>query len=288
MKRMVILIIAVILLIVLAFNSVAYVVRTDQQAVVLRFGKAIRVIQQPGLYFKLPMADSVVKYTKKLLEYDAAPVTVVTQDKKSIMLDTIALFRITDPLTFYKRVRTVAGAQERLDDSIYSAVRVVIGKHTYDEILYQKRDEIYRAISEMAGDISREYGVSVEAVMFKRVFIPSENEQAIYQSMIAERQRVAAKLRAEGQSEATRIKSEADRKAKEILADAKRQAEILKGEGDAKAQEIISQAASEAPEFYKFLQTIDFYRDNLKNTTIVLTPDSELFKYLKQMGVVKQ
>jgi len=288
MKRTIALIIAIILLIVLAFNSVAYVVRTDQQAVVLRFGKAIRVIQQPGLYFKLPMADSVVKYTKKLLEYDAAPVTVVTQDKKSIMLDTIALFRITDPLTFYKRVRTVAGAQERLDDSIYSAVRVVIGKHTYDEILYQKRDEIYKAISDMAGTISKEYGVSVEAVMFKRVFIPSENEQAIYQSMIAERQRVAAKLRAEGQSEATRIKSEADRKAKEILADAKRQAEILKGEGDAKAQEIISQAASEAPEFYKFLQTIDFYRDNLKNTTIVLTPDSELFKYLKQMGVIKQ
>ncbi len=274
----------VLFIILIVFLMSFFIVRTDQQAIVLRFGKVINVIQEPGLYFRIPFTDTVHIYTKKLLEYDAEPVIVVTQDKKNIVLDTVALFRITDPLTFYQRVKTVAGVQERLDDAIYSAVRVVIGKNNYDDILYKNRENIQNEIITLARDTTKEYGVSVEVIRFKKVFIPSENEKAIYQSMIAERQRVAAKLRAEGESEAIRIRSEADRKAKEILADAYKKAEILKGEGDAEAQRIISEVAKLDPNFYTFLQTMDFYKDHLKDTVIVVSPDSDLFKYIVKFG----
>ncbi len=273
-----------ILIVLVVFIMSFFIVRTDQQAIVLRFGKVINVIKEPGLYFRIPFTDTVHIYTKKLLEYDAEPVIVVTQDKKNIVLDTVALFRITDPLTFYQRVKTVAGVQERLDDAIYSAVRVVIGKNSYDDILYKNRESIQEEIINLARDTTKEYGVSVEVIRFKKVFIPSENEKAIYQSMIAERQRVAAKLRAEGQSEAIRIRSEADRKAKEILADAYKKAEILKGQGDAEAQKIISDVAKLDPSFYRFLQTMDFYKDHLKNTVIVVSPESDLFKYIIKFG----
>jgi len=257
-----------------------FIVRTDEQAVVLRFGKVQKVITEPGLYFLLPFADYPYKYTKKILEYDAEPMTVVTHDKKNIVIDIIALFKIVDPLTFYQRVRTVQGVQSRLDDAIYSAVRVAIGKSDYDDILYKSREELQKQIVENVKEMAKEYGVAVEVIRFKRVFIPKQNEQAIYQSMIAERQRVAAKLRAEGQSEAIEIKSSADRKAKEILADAYKKAEILRGEGDAEAQKIIANATKRNPDFYQFLQTIDFYSNNLKDTVIVIPPDSMLFKYL--------
>ena len=273
----------IIILLVLIGLSV-FIVRTDQQAVVLRFGKVTKVIQTPGLYIKIPLIDTVHIYTKKLLEYDAEPVTVVTEDKKNIVIDTIALFRITDPLLFYQRVRTIPGVQERLDDAIYSAVRVAVGKSKYDDILYKKRDILQQEIINSAKQTTEEYGVTVEVIRFKRVFIPEENEKAIYQSMIAERQREAAKLRAEGQSEAIRIRSEADRKAKEILANALKQAEILKGEGDAQAQQIISSVAKLDPTFYTFLQTMDFYSNYLKDTIIVISPTSDLFRYLVKFG----
>ncbi len=279
--------IIIVIVILLISTSALFIVRTDQQAVVLRFGKVIKVIQSPGLYVRVPFMDTVHIYTKKLLEYDAEPVTVVTQDKKNIVIDTIALFRITDPLTFYQRVRTIPGVQERLDDAIYSAVRVVIGKNNYDDILYRKRDVIQKEIIDNARLTTKGYGVSVEVIRFKRVFIPAENEKAIYQSMIAERQREAAKLRAEGQSEAIRIRSEADRTAKEILADAYKKAEILKGEGDAEAQKIISEVAKLDPVFYTFLQTMDFYSTYLKDTIIVISPDSDLFRYLVNFGGIK-
>ncbi len=273
----------IIILLVLIGLSV-FIVRTDQQAVVLRFGKVTKVIQTPGLYIKIPLIDTVHIYTKKLLEYDAEPVTVVTEDKKNIVIDTIALFRITDPLLFYQRVRTIPGVQERLDDAIYSAVRVAVGKSKYDDILYKKRDILQQEIINSAKQTTEEYGVTVEVIRFKRVFIPEENEKAIYQSMIAERQREAAKLRAEGQSEAIRIRSEADRKAKEILANALKQAEILKGEGDARAQQIISSVAKLDPTFYTFLQTMGFYSNYLKDTIIVISPTSDLFRYLVKFG----
>ena len=279
-------ILVLIILVVLLMSF--FIVRMDQQAIVLRFGKVIKVIKDPGLYFRIPFTDTVHIYTKKLLEYDAEPVIVVTQDKKNIVLDTVALFRITDPLTFYQRVKTVAGVQERLDDAIYSAVRVVIGKNSYDDILYKNRESIQEEIINLARDTTKEYGVNVEVIRFKKVFIPSENEKAIYQSMIAERQRVAAKLRAEGQSEAIRIRSEADRKAKEILADAYKKAEILKGQGDAEAQRIISNVAKLDPSFYRFLQTMDFYKDHLKDTVIVISPTSDLFKYIVQFGGISK
>ena len=258
-----------------------YLLRADEQAVVLRLGKVVADRSEPGLYFKLPFIDQITKYTKKLIEYDADPVAVVTSDKKTLIFDTIALFRISDPETFYRRVRTVASVQQRLDDSVYAAVRIVSGRLTLDQLVNEKRQEAIETSTSIARAQSREYGVEILSVAYKRVFLPEDNEQAVYRSMQAERNRVAGQLRAEGQAEAITRRSIADRKQVEMIAEARKKAEETKGEGDSVAQNTLAKATGEAKELYLFIKTMDFYRDVLPGTPMLLRPGEGILKYLK-------
>jgi len=271
----------VIILALLVASGSFYVLRADQQVVVVRLGKVVASNTEPGLYFKLPFLDRTVTYTKKLIEYDADPVAVVTSDKKNLVFDTIALFRISDPETLYRRVRTVASVQQRLDDSIYSAVRIVAGRLTLDELVKSGREKAIEQSGNIARTQSRQYGVEIISVAFKRVFLPAENEQAVYRSMQAERNRVAAQLRAQGQAEAMRRRSIADRKNVEMIAEAKKTAEETKGEGDRIAQEIIANSTSEAKDLYIFLKTMEFYSNVLADTPVMLKPGDGVLKYLK-------
>src|SRR6056297_102516 len=271
----------VIILALLVASGSFYVLRADKQVVVVRLGKVVASNTEPGLYFKLPFLDRTVTYTKKLIEYDADPVAVVTSDKKNLVFDTIALFRISDPETLYRRVRTVASVQQRLDDSIYSAVRIVAGRLTLDELVKSGREKAIEQSGNIARTQSRQYGVEIISVAFKRVFLPAENEQAVYRSMQAERNRVAAQLRAQGQAEAMRRRSIADRKNVEMIAEAKKTAEETKGEGDRIAQEIIANSTSEAKDLYIFLKTMEFYSNVLADTPVMLKPGDGVLKYLK-------
>lgn len=279
LKKTIIYILLIILL--MGLSGSFYLIRQDQQAVILRLGKVVASKTEPGLYFKVPFMDKVTKYTKKLIEYDAEPVAVVTSDKKSLVFDTIALFRISDPETLYRRVRTVASVQQRLDDSVYSAVRVVAGRFDLEALVKQSRQTAIQQSTDLAKAQSREYGVEILSVSFKRVFLPEENEQAVYRSMQAERNRVAAQLRAEGQAEAIRKRSLADRKQIEMIAEAQRKAQEIKGEGDRTAQETLAMATSEAKDLYIFLKTMDFYKEVLPGTPVLIRPDDGVLKYLK-------
>ena len=261
--------------------SGAFVLPADQQGVVLRLGKVVRSVQEAGLYFKIPFMDTLVRYPKRLLEYDAAPVAVVTSDKKNLVFDSIAVFQIHDPDLFYRTIRTVEAAQQRLDDSVYAAVRIVAGKATFDDLIFNTRDQSLVEATVATNNQTKGYGVEVLRVAFKRVSLPEENEDAVYRSMVAERSRVAAQLRAEGRSEAARLRSEAQKKHTEILASAQRKAEEVKGKGDAQAQQLIADVAVEAPDLYLFLKTLDFYKNNLPGTPIILTPDSGVLRLLK-------
>lgn len=256
----------------LVLSGCFYILRADEQAVVLRLGKVNATRTDPGMYFKLPFADQLTRYSKKLIEYDADPVAVVTSDKKNLVFDTFALFRISDPETFFRRVRTVGSVQQRLDDSIYSAVRIVSGRLTLDELVKDRRQYAIEQATFIAREQAKEYGVEILSVAFKRVFLPQDNEQAVYRSMQAERNRVAGQLRAEGQAEAITRRSIADRKEVEMIAEARRKAEEIKGQGDRTAQDTLSKAIAEAKDLYLFIKTMDFYQTALPGTPILLRP----------------
>ncbi len=273
-----------VLLVLLVLSGSFYILRADEQAVVLRLGKVNATRAEPGLYFKLPFIDQLTRYSKKLVEYDADPVAVVTSDKKNLVFDTFALFRISDPETFFRRVRTVSSVQQRLDDSIYSAVRIVSGRLTLDELVKDKRQQAIESSTAIAREQSKEYGVEILSVAYKRVFLSQDNEQAVYRSMQAERNRVAGQLRAEGQAEGITRRSLADRKEVEMIAEARRKAEEIKGQGDSIAQDTLGKATAEAKDLYLFIKTMDFYQTALPGTPILLRPGEGILKYLKGVG----
>lgn len=265
----------------ICFLGTFYVVNTDEFAVVIRLGNVKAARTEPGLYFKAPLLDSLTTYSKRIYEYDAEPVAVVTSDKKSLVFDTVAIFRISDPELFYRRVRTVEAVRQRLDDAVYSAVRVVSGRMTLDDLVVDKRAETIQQSLAIAASQSKEYGVEILTIAFKRVFLPQDNEQAVYRSMQAERNRVAAQLRAEGQSAAVANRSRADRKETEILAGARKKAEQVKGEGDRIAQETIARATGDNKDLYTFMKTLEFYASTLEGTPMLIAPDSGILKYLR-------
>lgn len=275
--RQIVFSVVALLLLVLVYDGF-YVINQDEQVVILRLGEIISTRTEPGLAMKVPLLDSVVFYTKRLIEYDAHPVNVVTSDKKNIIFDSIAIFQITDPATFRRRVRTISAVQQRLDDSVYAAVRAVAGKITFDELLYVKRDEAETQALEIAAEQSKKYGVTIKTVDFKKLFLPQENEQAVYRSMEAERHRMSAQLKAQGKAEAMKLRSIADRKKVEVIASAMKKAEETKGDGDMTAQKTLSQATRGAEGLYDFMRRLEFYKQVLPGTTLILTPGQGVFK----------
>lgn len=279
MKYVSIIIIFLVFLFVLAIS--AFIVDVTKQAVVMEFGKPVRVIKEPGLYFKKPFIQEVVYFEKRILEYDSEPTLVVTKDKKSMILDSFALFRISDPLLFLKTVRDENGAQARLDDIIYSEMRRVVGQYDFDDIVSGRREQVFDEVTKASQTKADELGIEINTVRMKRVSVPQENLRKIYDSMIAERQRQAALYRAEGQREAQRIRSEAEKKRTIILATAYRKAQELRGSGEAEAGRILQSALSSNPEFYQFLKSLEVYKKALPGNVLIITPDSEIFKYLR-------
>ncbi|PNV79263.1 MAG: protease modulator HflC [Dictyoglomus turgidum] len=269
-----------IILFILIFSI--FIVDVTNQAVVLEFGKPVRVVKEPGLYFKKPFVQEVIFFEKRILQYDSEPTIVVTKDKKSMILDSFALFKIYDPILFLKTVRNELGAQARLDDIIYSEMRRVVGQYDFDDIVSKKREEVFEEITISSREKAKELGIEISIVRMKRVSVPAENLKKIYDSMTAERQRQAALYRAEGQREAQRIKSEAEKKRVIILSEAYRKAQELKGKGEAEASKILQTALSSDPEFYQFLKTLELYKSTLPGNVLIITPDSELFKYLRK------
>lgn len=282
-----ILVVAVVL--VAGWNMVAYTVPQWEQAIVVQLGEPVRTVQEPGLYFKLPGIQNVLHFDKRLLAYDAAPKEILTKDKQQLVVDNFSRWRIRDPLQFYRTVRNEAGAQSRLDDVIYSIVRENLGRHTLREIMNEKRTEVMAEVTKESDAKARDYGIEVADVRIKRADLPEKNELNVFNRMRTERERLAKKFRAEGDEEARKIRSESDKQVQILTAEARKQAEITRGQGDAQAVKIFADANGRDLEFYQLVRTLEAYRNSItEGTTLILSPNSEFFRYLKQLDRPKE
>jgi len=269
---------------VAGWNLVVFTVPQWEQAIVVQLGEPVRTVQEPGLYFKAPLVQNVLYFDKRLLAYDAAPKEILTKDKQQLVVDNFSRWRIRDPLQFYRTVRNEVGAQSRLDDVIYSIVRENLGRHTLREIMNEKRTEVMTEVTKESDTKARDYGIEVADVRIKRADLPEKNELNVFNRMRTERERLAKKFRAEGDEEARKIRSESDKEVQILTAEARKQAEITRGQGDAQAVKIFADAYGRDPEFYQLVRTLEAYRNSItEGTTLILSPNSEFFRYLKQL-----
>jgi len=280
MKKGTLLIVIIVAILFLA-NLSLFIVDETKQAIVLQFGKPIRVISEPGLSWKIPFIQNVVFFEDRLLVYDAAPTEIITKDKKTLIVDNYARWRIINPLKFLQTVRDLNGAQARLDDIVYSELRVDLGLFNMSDIVSEKREGIMGRVTEISNEKANTYGIEIIDVRIKRVDLPPENEKYIFDRMKAERERIAKQYRAEGQEESAKIIAETEREKTVILAEAYKTAQTLKGEGEAESIRIYAESFNQDPEFYKFYRTLEAYRKTfIDKTTVLLSTDSEFLKYL--------
>jgi len=260
-----------------------FVVDLTETAIVVALGKPVRTITEPGLKFKIPFYHQVTFFDKRFLDYDAPARDVITSDKKSMVIDNFAKWRIVDPLKVFQAFQTQRGALQRLDDIIYSELRVELGRHELAEIVSANRALIMKLVSDRSNEKASVYGLEVLDVRIKRADLPEQNEKAIFQRMQAERERQAKGYRAEGEEEGQKIRSEAEKDKEIILAEAYKTSQELRGAGEAKAYKTYADAYKQDPTFFEFVRSMEAYKKVFaKDTTMVLTPDSEFLKYLKK------
>jgi membrane protease subunit HflC len=242
-------------------------------------------VKEPGLHTKIPFVQDVILFEQRLLDYDARPAEILTSDKKNLVVDNFAKWRIVDPLKFYKTVRDVRGASSRLDDIIFAELRVELGRHDMVEIISELRSEIMAAVTERSDEASRQYGIEVVDVRIKRADLPQENERAVFGRMQAEREREAKLYRSEGQEQALKIRAIADRQRAILLAEANRKSQEIRGEADAQATSIYAHAYRQDEGFYSFMRSLESYRQALdEDATLLLTTDQEYLDYFRESG----
>ncbi len=281
MSPKIIIVIVLIVIVAIVLGGSLFTVDEKEQAIVTQLGKYVRTVSEPGLGFKVPFLQKVHKFEDRVLEYDAAAAPIITSDKKHLVIDNYARWRIVEPLKLYQTVRDEAGAQARLDDIVFSEIREELARHTLTEIVSVNREAIMEKVHKQCDNKAREYGVEVMDVRIKRADLPAEVAHSVYARMKAERQRIAKKYRSEGEEEAVKIRATTDKEKTILLAESYRQAEKLKGDGDAEAIKIYAEAFEKDPEFYAFVRTLKAYEKSLRrDTTIILSSDSELFQYL--------
>ncbi|MEK6683656.1 MAG: protease modulator HflC, partial [Nitrospirota bacterium] len=268
-------IIGIALVVLIIGGSPFFIVDVTQTAIVVQLGKPVRTVIEPGLQFKLPFIQNVIHFDKRLLDYDATSQDVITQDKKTLLIDNFAKWRIKDPLKVYEAFQTQQAALGRLDDIIYSELRVELGRHDLAEIVSAARSKIMETVTARANEKAAAYGIEVEDVRIRRADLPEQNEKAVFTRMEAEREREAKRYRSEGAEEAQKIRSEAEKEREILLAEAYKTSQTMMGEGDAKAFRIYAQAYRQDVEFFEFMRTMEAYKKALdKETTLVLSPDS--------------
>ncbi len=277
---------AVILLVILvvvgiALDAVFFIVDEREQVVVTRLGKPRRTIQTPGIQLKVPFIEQVHRFDNRLVASDADPAPIYTLDKKNLIVDNFARWRIVKPLIFLQSVQTVAGAQSRLDDIIYAAVREELGRRTLTEVVSGNRREIMQKVTDRSRQDAQALGIEVLDVRIKRADLPEENKKNVFDRMRAERARQAKEYRAEGEEMALKIRAQTDLSVTEIKSEAFRKAQVIRGEGDAEALRTYADAFQQDPKFYEFQRTLEAYEKTMGQGTVVVMPlNTEFFKYL--------
>jgi membrane protease subunit HflC len=275
---------ALLLVALFALGQSVFVLPETHQAMVIQFGDPVALYTTPGLKFKVPVIQQVQAFDKRTLDVDSVPEEVILADKKRIVVDTFARYRIVDMLSFYKSLQSEQLANTRLANIINSAMRSTLGNATLTELLSDKRSDLMMRIRAQVNAAVKDNGIEIVDVRIGRADLPKETSAAIYARMRTEREREAAEFRAQGQEAAQEIKSRAEKERTILLADADRQAQVLRGEGDAQATKVYAAAYGRDPEFYAFYRSMQAYKDSLSgdSTTMILTPDSEFFRFFRK------
>lgn len=306
--RALVAVVIVVLAALILLPSFLYVVSEPEQVIITRFGAPKGgAVTQPGLHLKTPFVDTVNRFDKRWLEWDGDPNQIPTKDKKYIFVDTFARWRIADPLKFLQAVRTEPEAQSRLDDIIDGKTRNVIARYDLIEIVRTSnrpfevteelkqlapekgvkitagRAKLEQEILEMAAAVTPDYGIELVDVRFKRTEYIEGVRKEVYDRMISERKRIAARYRSEGQGRSAEIRGSVERELKRIRSEAYRKAEEIKGKADAEATKIYAEAYNRDPEFYAFVKTLETWENSLGGETkLLLTTDSDFLKYMKK------
>ena len=270
----------IIVIVAIGLNGL-FTMNEKQQGLVLQFGEPKRVVQDSGLNFKIPLIQNVVRYDKRILEYDLPIEEVIAVDKKRMLIDSFTRFKITDPLEFYKTVGSESNVRNRLNSNVISSLRRVVGTVTLDELLSENRSNIMIRIRDEVNNEASRFGIEIVDVRIRRADLPEANSQAIFERMISERVREAKEFRAKGSEIAQKIRAEADKEKTVILAEATRKSEILRGEGESSAISIYANAFEMDSDFYSFYRSMQAYGKVLgeDGTTMILSPDSEFLEF---------
>ena len=277
------LVIALIVLIVLALNAL-FTVDEREFAIKFRLGEIIRSDYEPGLHWKTPFINNVRTFDRRLQTLDSLPERFLTVEKKNVIVDFFVKWRIQDPVRFYTSTNgNTQTANALLLRTVQDGLRSEFGKRTIQEAVSGERDEITRVLDTQVTPRARELGILVVDVRLKRIDLPQDVSESVYQRMETERARVARQLRAEGSEQAERIRADAERQRTVLLAQAYREAEELRGAGDAQAAEIYARAFNRNPEFFSFYRSLEAYRASIGTNSdlLLIEPDSAFFKYLK-------
>jgi modulator of FtsH protease HflC len=276
----------IVILVGMGLFSSAFTVHQTNQAIVMQFGKPIRVITEPGLDWKIPIAQNVIYYDNRVLNLDPPVESILLADQKRILVDAFARYRITDALEFFKTVRTEGGVRQRLGPIVSASLRSVLGNATLASVLSEERATIMQQIRQTVNTQARRFGIELVDVRIRRADFPEEISQAVYGRMKSEREREAAEFRAQGFEQGQRIRAGADREATVIRAEAKREAEIERGKGEAIRTRTLNNAFGQDASFFNFYRSMQAYSASLsgQSTYMVLSPDSEFFDFFSSVA----
>ncbi|WP_108836999.1 protease modulator HflC [Tateyamaria sp. Alg231-49] len=284
MRRATYLLPIIVILAAIGLSSI-YIVDEREKGLVLQFGRVVAVKEEPGLAFKIPLIQEVVRYDDRILSRDIDPLEVTPLDDRRLVVDAFARYRIVDVNQFRQAVGAggIAFAEDRLDSILRAETREVLGSVSSNDILSSDRAALMLRIRNSAIAEANALGVEIIDVRLKRTDLPTENLDATFERMRAEREREATDERARGNEAAQRVRAQADRTVVELVSDSERQAEIIRGEADARRNAIFAEAFGADPEFFEFYRSLTAYERALKgeNSTMVMSPDSEFFNYLR-------
>ena len=267
----------------LLLSGSLFTVHQAQQALVLQLGEPKRVVNEPGLHFKLPMVQDVFFYDSRILDLDPPGQDMSLIDQRRINVDAFARYRIVDPLKFFQSVQTEVAFRDRFGTILNGSVRDALGRADLADLLGAKRNDVMQQITDAVRRRAAEFGIEVMEVRIGRTDLTQDTTQATYNRMRSDRVAEAAQMRGLGQKQKTEIEAEADRDRTITLAEAQRQAQILMGEGEAESRRLLNAAQAKDPEFYNYFRALEAYRASLgTGTTMVLSPDSEFFKYFNR------
>ena len=285
----------ILILMIFMFTGL-YTVNEQEYVIITQFGKPVRIVEEAGLYFKLPgFLQNINRVDKFVKNFTTQPIQLLLGDKNPVILTCYVCWQIEDPLSFFESLSTNRIAAQKLGDMVNSQLGGVLGDYTINNIINTqtemvKLEEIENRIIENANKNTREsYGIKIVSLGIRRILYPSIVAESVYERMRAEREKEARKFRAEGKEEASKMQASTDKQVAEILSDAYKQSEIIKGEGDKRAMEIYANTYSKNPDFFEYSKSLETYCDILKDkSTVVLSTDSDLFKFLTQFEINKE